>query len=420
MGLLFNKCRIFISHKRKNGQATPDTILIKDIFKQKWYFKPFIDVHEDTLGNFPDELRNRIEGSNVFVLVIPSNGDVSFLYDTTNWVYKEVHHALLTNLLTPTKKDKKSDKIQILPVTTLQNFKWPQDPLPGIDKLKNYDVRYVDTSNPNFKERLQNAIKFKPSHAINMKGWTIMFILLLGLVSFIYNKYMDYTEKKEITQKIELIKGLWEAQGHQIETVSIADSLRTDFIDSLLDLQKDICNYYKLTEDFSTYDFKMANDHFSKKIILQTLREYKNIVGFSRQIDLKIKTIIKKDILLAYLVLINRDIETDEYVKLIDLEEITNRIEECLPLYDELSIELDALDQAVTQDIKKNEIAELYTKVNNFFCHNATPWVVLDNQRDYYKEFNNMINEIIKYHIKTSKEGDTVSNKLENESPDPI
>lgn len=80
MGIFLNKHKIFVSHKRENGDASADALLIKDYLDKKFLLHTFMDVHEDTLGEFPQRLKEEINSSQTFIFIIPSDGNISFLF----------------------------------------------------------------------------------------------------------------------------------------------------------------------------------------------------------------------------------------------------------------------------------------------------------------------------------------------------
>lgn len=144
--------RIFISHKRNNGQATTDAILIKDIITKEVTPQVFMDVTEDYLGKFPDTLKNEIKKSNVFILVLPSTEKTSFLCDPDNWVHKEIKYAL-------TFKDANNKPSKIIPIVFDKDFKFPpRESLGDIADITNYSFLYFDTNSKDSISKLKRAI----------------------------------------------------------------------------------------------------------------------------------------------------------------------------------------------------------------------------------------------------------------------
>ena len=59
--ITFKKIKVFISHKRTEGQASTEAILIKEALDKKKVYDSFMDVREDYIGNFPTVLQNKIK-----------------------------------------------------------------------------------------------------------------------------------------------------------------------------------------------------------------------------------------------------------------------------------------------------------------------------------------------------------------------
>ena len=154
MSFFFSKYPIFISHKRQNGQATPEATLIKEFLIKKFQFDVFMDVQESFLNEFPKTLHDKIQACKVFILIIPSQMDTDFLCDPNGWVHEEIRQALWQNYF---------EKIKIIPIAFEKNFHWPsKENLGNIAKISDFDTLYFDTNdNKNSIKRVYKAINYK-------------------------------------------------------------------------------------------------------------------------------------------------------------------------------------------------------------------------------------------------------------------
>lgn len=126
----------FISHKRMNGQASPEAILIKNALDTDATFNAFMDVREEYIGQFPNKLREKILSSRVFLLILPTTNDISFLFNKGNWVRKEISIALSINEI-------KDDSIKIIPIAFNKDFTWPdKNELEEISPIVDYNIFY--------------------------------------------------------------------------------------------------------------------------------------------------------------------------------------------------------------------------------------------------------------------------------------
>lgn len=106
--------RIFISHRRIKGKVASTTRMIANLLRKSLYNKVFLDVDENYATQFPNKLREEIQKCDICILVLPDDGDISFLYQENNWVRKEIELAM------------KYEK-PIVPIITKQDFQWPTD-----------------------------------------------------------------------------------------------------------------------------------------------------------------------------------------------------------------------------------------------------------------------------------------------------
>lgn len=129
--ITLKKIKVFISHKRTEGQASTEAILIKEALDKKRVYDSFMDVREDYIGNFPTVLQNKIKECDVFIIVF--TGDkADYLQNENNWVHKEIHYAL-------NYKDLQNKPARIIPIVFNNKFKYPDnDTIHDIKDITNY------------------------------------------------------------------------------------------------------------------------------------------------------------------------------------------------------------------------------------------------------------------------------------------
>lgn len=178
---LFNKCSVFISHKRNEGKVSFDATWFESALLEKG-FKVFMDVHEDYIGNFPKVLAEKVKSSNVFLLVLPSDRDLNYLCDEKNWVHKEILYAL--------RKVEYDEKlIRILPVSFKNNITFPpKEKLGEIAAISDFSILYCDINDQErSKQKLYKAIRYK-SCKFSYTWKTIIFLILCLLVGLFMKK----------------------------------------------------------------------------------------------------------------------------------------------------------------------------------------------------------------------------------------
>lgn len=178
---LFNKCSVFISHKRNEGKVSFDATWFESALLEKG-FKVFMDVHEDYIGNFPKVLAEKVKSSNVFLLVLPSDRDLNYLCDEKNWVHKEILYAL--------RKVEYDEKlIRILPVSFKNNITFPpKEKLGEIAAISDFSILYCDINDQErSKQKLYKAIGYK-SCKFSYTWKTIIFLILCLLVGLFMKK----------------------------------------------------------------------------------------------------------------------------------------------------------------------------------------------------------------------------------------
>lgn len=190
----------FISHKRINGQASPEAILVKNALDTDATFNAFMDVREEYIGQFPNKLREKILSSRVFLLILPTTNDISFLFNKGNWVRKEISIALSINEI-------KDDSIKIIPIAFNKDFTWPdKNELEEISPIVDYNIFYYDTNAKESSKKLLKAMKCKPQ--INWIKVICSFVLMLMLAFLItkvipVNNEYRYEQSKVYMSKIE-------------------------------------------------------------------------------------------------------------------------------------------------------------------------------------------------------------------------
>ena len=201
---LFNKCSVFISHKRKEGKVSLDASWFEEKLRDKGIYDTFMDVREDYIGNFPKVLSYKIKKSDVFLLVLPSDRNLDYLLDPDNWVHKEIKYALL-------KKEDNEQSIKIIPVSFKDNILFPpKEGLGDIADIADYSIIYCDPNDQKkSRERLYNAIGYKTWKCyLTWKSIVIILFLLFSLF-FIATNTINNELHEEVTLKYtETIKNM--------------------------------------------------------------------------------------------------------------------------------------------------------------------------------------------------------------------
>lgn len=141
-----------------------------------------MDVSEDYLGSFPQTLKDKIRQSDVFVLVLPQASNYDYLCDPNNWVYKEIHYALIF-------KDAVNKPSRIVPITFDRDFSFPdKKKLGDIAEIADYSFIYYDTNNQESASKLIRAAGLKTRFItkIVMSVCTVVFSLILYLIIGIF------------------------------------------------------------------------------------------------------------------------------------------------------------------------------------------------------------------------------------------
>lgn len=283
MELFVKKCKIFVSHKRHNGEVSTETRLIKrELDANRYKYSTFLDIHEDHLDYFPLRLKKEIENCNVFLWVVPEDGDVSFLLDKNNWVRKEIQTALVQHLL-------KDNNYKILPVAINRNLNWEKysdAELGEIAEIKNYDIKYLNISSKNISRELYESIGYKTKDNLHIGNLVVALFLLLFLLGFtttkIYKRY-EFQQKKE---KIEMLQQVWRGQHKtQLEPIVLTDSISQLFSSDLDKIRLSIDSFCVLTEEYSNYQTKWKDDIYSKEFTLDFLESTITIFNLTKRID---------------------------------------------------------------------------------------------------------------------------------------
>lgn len=177
---MFKRKKVFISHKRNSGQATTEAILIKNSISSNSTAEVFMDVTEDYLGAFPKTLKDKIQQSDIFVLILPPASDYEYLCNADNWVYKEIHYAL-------TYKDAVNKPSRIVPVTFDRNFSFPpKEDLKDIAELADYSFLYFDTNDKDSVNKLLRALGLKRKHPQKIILLTVIATIIVVLSMIFY------------------------------------------------------------------------------------------------------------------------------------------------------------------------------------------------------------------------------------------
>lgn len=200
------RVNIFISHRRNNGVATTDAILIKNILSKETSGNVFMDVAEDYLGQFPQTLKNEIRKSDIFLLVIPKSENYDYLSDPENWVHKEIKYAL-------TYRDAVNKPSRIIPVVFDRDFKFPdKESLGDIAEITDYSFIYYDTNNTDSANKLIRAagLKRKVGNTALMAGIAIAVIVAAVLAYLLMPRHApnpaseyDYAESRNFVEAVE-------------------------------------------------------------------------------------------------------------------------------------------------------------------------------------------------------------------------
>lgn len=266
MNLLFDYHRIFISHKRENGDASSDALLIKQILDKRFLFKTFIDIHQDTTGEFPRLLKEKVMNTQTFILLIPYNGDVSFLYDSNGWVYKEVNYALNKYILSADRKD----RVQILPITFSNSFEWPNDIPHGISKICDFDICKLHRNDkPSItQEKLLKAIRYNPLKCFNVKIVALLIVTLLCLIICVYKYAENKKSVREQQKRIEFVQSSWHSLYLTKPVVEIPEKERSEFEDSIYLFFELKDSLHKVIGDLPKTNFRIEADDFTRRRIV--------------------------------------------------------------------------------------------------------------------------------------------------------
>lgn len=170
--------KIFISHKRQDGIASAEAILLYEILKKKPYYKVFMDVRESYIGEFPSVLSSKIKNSDIFILLLPPQ---EVLLNKEGWVYREIKTALNSH-------EYKSMPKKILPIAFGATYDIPnKDDLGEIKDLLNYNILFFDKNDPNAQSRLYKAIGFSWGFYLRrvIATLSVLLVLIFGLYSII-------------------------------------------------------------------------------------------------------------------------------------------------------------------------------------------------------------------------------------------
>lgn len=231
------KTKIFISHKRTEGQATSEAILIKDGLDKKGAFDTFMDVREDYIGDFPTVLKNKIKDCDVFLLIF-ANDNIDYLLDKNNWVHKEIHYAL-------NYKDLNNKPTKIIPIAFKDKFSFPpKQELDDIANISNYNIFYYNTNDPNIQQRLYKAIG--TNHYINIKKLSLLFLFLCIIIALFLilkpkqESHLDIISYPQIEKYVEKMNTLNSLQEFTTNASKIQQEYLAWYLEELNNGNKDI------------------------------------------------------------------------------------------------------------------------------------------------------------------------------------
>lgn len=276
MGLFLNKQKVFISHKRIDGTASPEAILLKQMLDENVYLDNFIDVHEDTLGDFPEFLSLKINASDSFVFLIPSDGNISFLYNEEGWVYKEIKIATLKYLMSLGNTKKTS--FQILPITFSESFNWPDNLPNSISTIGSFDICRLSLNEKpdNIQTELAKALNIQPRSRINWLRCAFIFVLVLFAIFWSAGFVKQTAEDKLNERRITFIKNSIDGKiANRIRPFLIIPSEdRTPFDDSIYHFFELRDRYYNTLKTLQSIDDKIVNwNDFSKENVMKILTD---------------------------------------------------------------------------------------------------------------------------------------------------
>ena len=195
------KRRIFISHRRVDKKVSSTARMIANLLKKKMVNQIFLDVDSIYVRQFPDRLKDEIEKCHIFILVLPDDGNLSFLHEEGNWVRREIEYAL---------KCKKP----ILPIITKQDFQWPKDLPESLKQLSHNEegifgglnITYYDTNEERASiKRLHHTINsimpISPlQYILSLRSTKIGILVIMSLLLFFiwYKAYYPHTDKQAL------------------------------------------------------------------------------------------------------------------------------------------------------------------------------------------------------------------------------
>ena len=249
MSLFLKKQKVFISHKRINGTASPEAVLLKQLLDENCFLENFLDIHEDTLGEFPSSLRKKINSSDSFIFLIPTDGDISFLDNLEGWFYKEIDCSTYRYLIASGNSDMLP--FQILPVTFSNSFDWPEELPQGISVIKSFDICRLNLNDKpeEIQTKLAKALNIQTRRRIYW--WKVVtFISLLLLTIVLGVKIIKHIIVDRVNEKrVEFIKSSFD--GRIATGIQPAIVVSTDEYTSL---------------DSTIYEFFALRDKFHIKV----------------------------------------------------------------------------------------------------------------------------------------------------------
>lgn len=328
MGMLFKKQKVFISHDGIDGNVSAEAVLLKQFLDKIDFLDNYMDVDTSISDELPPELSDAIRQSNSFLFLIPFDGDVSYLNNPANRVYKEISDAIFKYNIMPVKSGRKT--FQILPVTFSNSFEWP-DALPQeISNISQFDICKLNLNDKAgvIQNKLKRALHNKAHRSINRLGTAILAIIVV-LAAYLGVRY---------------IKKLQEDRINEDRIADMKSSFQDKYASRLQPAYYIPINERTPLEDSIYYFFELRDQFYH---IVRTLPVIKN-TGIERNDDFTANTI--------------RRVEHEYSSVLIFIVDLTNLTNSLYVIFDD---EQDALSNLQTRC--RIILDELLKKINSGF-----------------------------------------------------
>lgn len=404
MGLFLKKQKVFISHKRIDGSASAEAVFLKSLLDKNLFLDTFMDIHEDTLGEFPLKLREKIYQSNSFIFLIPFDGNVSFLNNPDGWVYKEIDQATYKYMIASGESQKKA--FQILPITFSNRFEWPSDLPKSISIISQFDICKLNLNDKPavIKNKLKRALHNQARRSINWLGVTIFTIMITISALFGIKQIAKEREDSINTKRVALIKDTFASIN--------ASKIQPSFIipiDERSPLEDSIYHFFVLRDQFYNIVEKLPmldlgivkDDTFTAKKIKWARDAHGKALQPCAELTYYVAGIVKfanhindKSLDKRYSSLINR-LNVDDY-DAINKQVIVvgNQAESLNPLTEEATAIRDKLGYEIDYYLYEGKIKKALKKAI-LYCDNYKCWELLDEERVYFEETAKLCNYLL-------------------------